>query len=727
MERAPSPIFIPNTLRDINDITTTTTTTTTRRELGVPSASSSEFMDVNSESHRSKIRPAEPDYDRASSRNDSSNSTRITNQPLFRSVTQKADVDDEKSIQQQITNETLVNENDSVLGAAGYDPTRVTEIDTDAAYALQLQQEEYSRESLAINQNRFFPFQVEPDNELTASALPYLPGPDIHPFTNDEQLAAYLQAQEHRTRHRYPGTDIPYVPVRQRPNPMSIQTSEVDEDPAEAIPPSFARFLRHHSSNNEDDSDEDTSNVNIHLPFFQFLANRGRSSADNFHLLFPGYRGRGGYRRRSGNLQDTEEDFGPEDYERLLQLDDTVHKKKLTKDQINTLPLEQFRRTSNNTDEENKCGVCLDHFEVNQTLRRFPCRHVYHKECGDRWLQENNACPICREPPIKVQSTVSSRHHRVTNPMRRPSHINRSSTNRNNNTTHHRRGGPSFQPGTSTPKMTNNDNNNNCPAIRSVKAVKSTTSRIIPSVSLSSPPLEDHDYDGGSSCPSFDLHLYAHIDRSSLNRCVFTPVPHQTVSQDQQTSRKRKYESEDSTDEYTKNSKFGNDNGELADIIYNMDKRLDELTRTCNGLRSSMHVLTKMVTQLVNNQKQNTNINDFDDISQTRLPYVRSSTSVSSKRTSNKIKCPENITDIVSQRPTDFLCRLIRKAYSTDEIAAGITPDERLDRIKEAVAGRYFYDEPEQFETFWTKDAHQSILGQARAQRCRERKKLSYK
>jgi hypothetical protein len=35
-----------------------------------------------------------------------------------------------------------------------------------------------------------------------------------------------------------------------------------------------------------------------------------------------------------------------------------------------------------------------------------------------------------------------------------------------------------------------------------------------------------------------------------------------------------------------------------------MDMRLDALTRTCNGLRSSMHTLTKMVTQLVNNQNQ---------------------------------------------------------------------------------------------------------------------------
>jgi hypothetical protein len=74
--------------------------------------------------------------------------------------------------------------------------------------------------------------------------------------------------------------------------------------------------------------------------------------------------------------------------------------------------------------------------------------------------------------------------------------------------------------------------------------------------------------------------------------------------QSQQISRKRKIESIDSANNYNKNTKFRNDNGELADIIYNMDMRLDDLTRTCNGLRSSIHTLTKMVTQLVNNQRQ---------------------------------------------------------------------------------------------------------------------------
>ena len=110
-------------------------------------------------------------------------------------------------------------------------------------------------------------------------------------------------------------------------------------------------------------------------------------------------------------------------------------------------------------------------------------------------------------------------------------------------------------------------------------------------------------------------------------------------------------------------------------------------------------------------------------MSQMGLPYVRSSSSVSSKSTSNRNRRSRNNTDSISQRPTEFLCRLIRKVYSTNEIVAGITPDERLDRIKgkisnkfyylkkivtlinciEAVADRYFPDDPERFEAFLDK------------------------
>jgi hypothetical protein len=67
-----------------------------------------------------------------------------------------------------------------------------------------------------------------------------------------------------------------------------------------------------------------------------------------------------------------------------------------------------------------------------------------------------------------------------------------------------------------------------------------------------------------------------------------------------------------------------------------------------------------------------------------RFSYERSSSNASSKTTTtpNGNKRLRNSTDTFSQRPTEFLCRLIRKVYSTNEIMAGITADERLDRIK---------------------------------------------
>jgi hypothetical protein len=69
-------------------------------------------------------------------------------------------------------------------------------------------------------------------------------------------------------------------------------------------------------------------------------------------------------------------------------------------------------------------------------------------------------------------------------------------------------------------------------------------------------------------------------------------------------------------------------------------------------------------------------------MSQMELPYIRSSSSMSSKSTPNRNKRLRNNADSASQRPTEFLCRLIRKVYSINEIVAGITSDERLDRIK---------------------------------------------
>jgi hypothetical protein len=48
-----------------------------------------------------------------------------------------------------------------------------------------------------------------------------------------------------------------------------------------------------------------------------------------------------------------------------------------------------------------QCLVCLDEFVLKQAIRILKCRHVFHRECVDRWLCEShNSCPVCRGVPV---------------------------------------------------------------------------------------------------------------------------------------------------------------------------------------------------------------------------------------------------------------------------------------------------------------------------------------
>ena len=44
------------------------------------------------------------------------------------------------------------------------------------------------------------------------------------------------------------------------------------------------------------------------------------------------------------------------------------------------------------TDE---CTICLLNYNE-ETKKATECQHIFHQECIDRWLQENNSCPLCR-------------------------------------------------------------------------------------------------------------------------------------------------------------------------------------------------------------------------------------------------------------------------------------------------------------------------------------------
>lgn len=45
--------------------------------------------------------------------------------------------------------------------------------------------------------------------------------------------------------------------------------------------------------------------------------------------------------------------------------------------------------------EKDVCVVCQDDFQVNDLVKRLNCRHVFHAQCIDTWLERSNLCPIC--------------------------------------------------------------------------------------------------------------------------------------------------------------------------------------------------------------------------------------------------------------------------------------------------------------------------------------------
>ncbi|KAJ1394143.1 Zinc finger, RING-type [Sesbania bispinosa] len=64
--------------------------------------------------------------------------------------------------------------------------------------------------------------------------------------------------------------------------------------------------------------------------------------------------------------------------------------------------------------EQVECTVCLSEFEEGDKVRKLKCKHMFHRDCLDKWLQEYWAtCPLCR---IQVlPDDVVSKHRQLRN------------------------------------------------------------------------------------------------------------------------------------------------------------------------------------------------------------------------------------------------------------------------------------------------------------------------
>ncbi|XP_041670162.1 E3 ubiquitin-protein ligase RNF6 [Cheilinus undulatus] len=82
--------------------------------------------------------------------------------------------------------------------------------------------------------------------------------------------------------------------------------------------------------------------------------------------------------------------------------EDDEHPRGLTKEQIDNLSTRTYGQASLEGELGRACSVCINEYAQGNKLRRLPCSHEFHIHCIDRWLSENNTCPICRQPILAV-------------------------------------------------------------------------------------------------------------------------------------------------------------------------------------------------------------------------------------------------------------------------------------------------------------------------------------
>ncbi|XP_039134266.1 E3 ubiquitin ligase BIG BROTHER-related-like [Dioscorea cayenensis subsp. rotundata] len=96
---------------------------------------------------------------------------------------------------------------------------------------------------------------------------------------------------------------------------------------------------------------------------------------------------------------DTWEKVDPDElsYEELVALGEVVgtESRGLSADSIASLPSISYKAQSGQDSNNDQCVICRLDYEDGESLVLLSCKHAYHSECINRWLQINKVCPVC--------------------------------------------------------------------------------------------------------------------------------------------------------------------------------------------------------------------------------------------------------------------------------------------------------------------------------------------
>lgn len=102
---------------------------------------------------------------------------------------------------------------------------------------------------------------------------------------------------------------------------------------------------------------------------------------------------------RGINSQDAWEDVDPDElsYEELIALGEVVgtESRGLSADTIASLPSVNYKAQTASDGTTDSCVICRLEYEDGDQLTVLSCKHSYHSECLNNWLQINKVCPMC--------------------------------------------------------------------------------------------------------------------------------------------------------------------------------------------------------------------------------------------------------------------------------------------------------------------------------------------
>jgi len=59
--------------------------------------------------------------------------------------------------------------------------------------------------------------------------------------------------------------------------------------------------------------------------------------------------------------------------------------------------LPKVKITQQQVDKKLQCSVCMEDYNVDETVHKLPCDHLFHENCIVPWLELHDTCPVCRK------------------------------------------------------------------------------------------------------------------------------------------------------------------------------------------------------------------------------------------------------------------------------------------------------------------------------------------